>query len=605
VPTYPEQCKHIHDRTTSPPEADLPQIYYPLLFLGIVGAGGRVVGGNPGHTVYELTHLLAKCSVRYIVADLSLEGKATEAARACSIDTSNLFLFEGHEETLPRTKQSWRGLLQHGESDWEVLDEAASAKTVVGYYSTSGTTGSPKFAAISHAFQILNGEYIEAETARKPYAVSRLVSLPLMHAFAAPLVHLAALRCGTPTYILSRFDIPKFTTALETHHITEFPAVPSMLVSLLSSPLTTRACLASVREVMCAGAALSSTLAASFSALLSAPPTSRLIQLYGATEAGWIASTPWPTSPSDLSTALAEASTPLSTPTPTVGASLPRFSARLVDSASGAPLLNPSPGTRGSLEILAPHFFLYYIGAAQATRDSFSPDGWLQTGDIATADARGRLFIVDRAKDMIKTRGWQVAPAEIEAALGAHPGVADVAVIGVDAGDASLDGEVAWAFVVVTGDAAAATELRLTAYLRARLAAYKLPARFLFVPDIPKGPSGKILRRVLKERHVASEEPKAVAVKPVAVAVAAAQTVPVEAAREPGMLGVEQAAPAWCAAGSQLLLHGWPETEAWSVCEHDVARGRLARWARMVVVPAAVGFGFYLLTDAMGGVETR
>lgn len=480
-----------------------------------MGAGGRVAGGNPGHTVHELQHLLSKCSVKFVVTEPDLLQKARKASHLCDIASNRIFIYEGHDDTATGP-QSWQTLLNHGESDWEILDQSKAAATVSAYYSTSGTTGAPKFAAVSHTYQTSNGQYIESETQSKPYQVSRLVSLPLMHAFAAPLVHTAALRCGTPTFIMSRFSVNEFVSTVQRHKITEFPVVPSMLISLVNSSECTAGALRSVREVMCAGAPLSRPVAESFSAVLTTS-SARLVQLYGATEAGWISSTPYAYADNYPRTAAITAyhdSESLSgfesSPTLTVGVPLPEFNLRLTDTSSGSIITRSD--VPGSLELKTENPFMHYIGAEQATKESFTADGWLMTGDIASRDDQGRYYIVDRQKDMIKVRGWQVAPAEIEETLSSHPHIEDCAVLGVEDSKGS-SGEVPWAFIQLKGSCttdgstddlskASLDEMLLKVWLREKLAGYKIPEVIRAVPKIPRNPAGKILRRLLREQYV-------------------------------------------------------------------------------------------------------
>ncbi len=139
-----------------------------------------------------------------------------------------------------------------------------------------------------------NGAYTQQDCEQKPYGIPRLVALPLPHPFAGPLVHVAALRCGTPTYLLSRFSVPAYVDAIRAYQITDIPVVPSMLVDLASLACNQPAVLPSLREVVSAGASLTTSVATRFKPLL--PARARLIQVYGLTEVGWIASTPWTSS---------------------------------------------------------------------------------------------------------------------------------------------------------------------------------------------------------------------------------------------------------------------------------------------------------------------
>jgi acyl-CoA synthetase (AMP-forming)/AMP-acid ligase II len=166
---------------------------------------------------------------------------------------------------------------------------------------------------------------------------------------------------------------------------------------------------------------------------------------------------------------------------------------RVVDVETGRDV---DPGTDGELWIRGPQVMRGYLNRAEETRAILDGDGWLRTGDIGHADAEGDFYIVDRVKELIKYKGMQVAPAELEAVLLAHPAVADAGVVPLQ--DAEC-GEIPRAFVVLKG---AATAEDLMAHVAAHVAPYKKVRRVEFVDAIPKSPSGKILRRLLKDRPV-------------------------------------------------------------------------------------------------------
>ena len=513
---------------------------YPIFYLAIIGAGCRVVGGNPGHTVFEIQQTLAVCKVKVIITEPQLLDKVQEAAKECN----KCPLIYTYGDTLPSSEKgvnSCNDLMQQGEEDWLTLTEEETRKEEVAYFATSGTTGSPKYAAVSHAYFVHGGTNLELDSSNKPYPIRRLVSLPLMHAFAAPLVIVGALRCGTPTYLMSRFTPQAFLEALPNFGITETPVVPSMLSTLLSCPEFDTDKLGCVREVMSAGAPLSQSLAIRFESVL--PRGARLIQLYGLTEAGWIASLPFeedlkladkhsPPPPAlllhqdqsesdseesrgstsgscTIDTSMASTTDFLSTSSPSVGIPLPGYAMALLDSDTNQVLT--SPMTLGEILIEAPYPFLGYLDAPEATKAAFieiasstthQPKSrrMVRSGDIAYFDYEGKFYIVDRLKDLIKVRGWQVSPAEIESVLLHHPGVADAAVVGLPDVD-GVSGELPHAFVVKAGNQpieGGITEKDLKQWVREKLAAYKALASVRFVDEVPRNPAGKILRRLLQ-----------------------------------------------------------------------------------------------------------
>jgi len=181
-----------------------------------------------------------------------------------------------------------------------------------------------------------------------------------------------------------------------------------------------------------------------------------------------------------------------------IGRPLPGVECRVVDCVTGADV---GPGRRGELLVRAPGAMRGYLGNDAATARTVDLDGWLRTGDIVSADADGWFFIVDRMKELIKYKGYQVAPAELEALLVTHPAVADAAVVGSPEEEA---GEVPKAFVVLRAPASADELMRFVAD---RVAPYRKVRRLEVVEEIPKSPSGKILRRVLLERERRAAEP--------------------------------------------------------------------------------------------------
>ena len=178
------------------------------------------------------------------------------------------------------------------------------------------------------------------------------------------------------------------------------------------------------------------------------------------------------------------------------GLAVPNTECRIVDIETGD---DKPAGEEGELWIRGPQVMKGYLNNAEATAETITPEGWLRTGDIAIIDADGYMFIVDRLKELIKYKGFQVAPAEIEATLVSHPGIADAAVIGLPDPEA---GELPIASVVTTDPAPSEEEIK--SFLAETLASYKQVHRIDFVTEIPKSASGKILRRLLRDQASAS-----------------------------------------------------------------------------------------------------
>ena len=453
----------------------IEQILSPIYYLGIIGSGCVIVGGNPSYTPFELAGLFNKCNVKLVLTEPKLLSKVQEAASTSS-----------NPKIYSLGDSSWDSLTQHGERDWIRLSEDQAKTEISMYLSTSGTTGAPKFAAVSHTYLTATAANIEKESATKDYQISRLIALPIMHAFAAPLVIAVAFRTGVPTYLLSRFDADDFLDAVDRFQITDVPVVPSIMSMLVQNTNMTGRQMASLREVLSAGAVLSSDVKAQFQLVA---PNSKILSLYGQTEVGWICSTPFNRRVE-------------SEGLPSLGVPLTGYTIDIWDADTGEMITEP--GVRGEILIDGPALFLYYLNDPKATENSFTMINgrrYLRSGDIGYRDTYDDLYIIDRLKDLIKVRGWQVSPAEVEGVIVQYPGIEDAAVVGTK-DIHGHSGEIPVAFIVGVVDL-----ISLKAYVAERLAAYKRPVEYKFISKIPRNPAGKILRRLLLEELDAAVVP--------------------------------------------------------------------------------------------------
>jgi long-chain acyl-CoA synthetase len=339
---------------------------------------------------------------------------------------------------------------------------------------SSGTTGLPKGVLLSHRAFVCNN--IQFLSALRGTAEDRfLVFLPLYHIYGLMLMG-GAVHAGARLVLMERFDPGACCRLVDEERITLLFAVPPVLVALLQHPGLERVDWGGVRHVMVGAAPVAPELSRRFRERTGV----RVVQGYGLTEAGPL---------THLNPVEDEALLTLDT------AGLPASDTeqRIVDLETGERSL--PPGEVGEVCIRGPQLMLGYWRAPEATAAALR-GGWLYTGDVGRLDERGYLTITDRKKEMIKYKGFGIAPAEIEALLFEHPGVADVAVIGKPDPEA---GEVPKAFVVRRDPALTAEAL--LAWAGGRLAGYKTLREVEFVDAIPKTASGKILRRVLKERE--------------------------------------------------------------------------------------------------------
>jgi acyl-CoA synthetase (AMP-forming)/AMP-acid ligase II len=449
-------------------------IYYQALYLGIAGSGSIFTGVNPGYTVAELEHHMRLTQPKLIIVELEQYCKTFQAAENLGIPKSQLIVFD-HAKPLLGEGKTWSALLSCGERDWIRISNPA--ETVMQYASTSGTTGLPKMAAIPHAYHLAQAELLldlgRAAAQPDPH---RLTALPPFHAFATPIAP-ASVRAGIPLWIMRRFDADRFVEHVRSLHISETYLVPPCLGALLRTGATGDGALRSLRLAWVGGAACPQRVREEMTQAMHRD--ARILPVWGMTEAGWITAGAWADAADDAS----------------VGRALRGFEVRVV----GGDGREAAAGARGELVVRAAAPMLGYLDNGAATAEVLGADGWLHTGDEGYVLA-GRVFVTDRIKDIVKVRGWQVSPAEVEAALRKHGAVEDVAVVGVPGGPDG--GDVAKAFVVLRAGA----ELDILAikeFARRELVGYKVPDRVEIVGAIPKSATGKILRRVLREQEMA------------------------------------------------------------------------------------------------------
>jgi acyl-CoA synthetase (AMP-forming)/AMP-acid ligase II len=299
--------------------------------------------------------------------------------------------------------------------------------------------------------------------------------LPFFHIYGLSVILLLALYRGATLVTFPRFEMQSFLTAIERHRVTRLPLVPPLLLRLAHEPSLGNFDLSSIRVVTSGAAPLPSGAS---DALRKRMPC-LVKQGYGMTEL----SPGGHMHPEDQG----------DPPPGSVGLLHPNTECRLVDAATGQ---DAAVGAEGEIWYRGPQVMKGYLNRPAETAATITLDGWLRTGDIGRIDDRGYLYIVDRLKELIKYKGFQVAPAELEALLLTHPGVADAAVI--PSPDPEV-GEVPKAFVV-RKSGSETTEGELQDFVAERVVHYKRIRRIEFVDEIPKSPTGKILRRVLADK---------------------------------------------------------------------------------------------------------
>ncbi|MEU2975710.1 4-coumarate--CoA ligase family protein [Streptomyces hirsutus] len=450
-------------------------IAFPLAFYAATRAGASVTTVHPLATAEEFGKQLADSGARWIVTVSPLLQTARRAAE----------LAGGVEEILVCDSapghRSLIDMLASTAPEPQVAVDPVEDVAVLPY--SSGTTGTPKGVMLTHRQIATNLAQLEPLITVGP-GDRILAVLPFFHIYGLTALMNAPLRMGATVVVLPRFDLETFLAAIQNHRITGLYVAPPIVLALAKHPLVAEYDLSSLKHVISAAAPLDASLAAACSQRLGLPPVG---QAYGMTEL----------SPG---THVVPLDAMDDAPPGTVGKLIAGTEMRIV--ALDDPAKDLGPGESGEILIRGPQVMKGYLGRPDATDAMIDEDGWLHTGDVGYVDGGGGwLFVVDRVKELIKYKGFQVAPAELEALLLAHPGIADAAVIGVYDDDGN---EVPHAHVVRRPSAPGLTESEVMMYVAEHVAPYKRVRQVTFLDTVPRAASGKILRRELRAR---SEEP--------------------------------------------------------------------------------------------------
>jgi acyl-CoA synthetase (AMP-forming)/AMP-acid ligase II len=439
---------------------------YAVAFLAIAKLGGIATMVSPLFNENELTSQLKDSGAVYLLTDVDGIEIAMEAAH--NLNLREVFV---QGESSDQARVISFSNLQHSEGHAAAAKINPQQDTVALPYS-SGTTGLPKGVMLTH--YNLVAMLRQMETCAVVHGGDRLVCVvPCYHVYGFHIVLNLALRTGATVVTLPRFELEEFLRVLQDFEINIVPVVPPIVLSLAQTPLIERFDLSKLEIMHCGAAPLSLEVAEAACKRLGV----RISYGYGMTELSPL---------SHLSYSGLDKDKPGS-----AGYCLPNTFCKIVDVDSKADL---KPGLEGEVWVRGPQVMKGYLHEPEATAEIIDHDGWLHSGDIGYADEDGALFMVDRLKELIKYKGRQVAPAELEAILLSHPAIADAAVI---PSPDQIAGEVPIAFVVLKENVSAA---EIMAFVAERVASYKKIRRVEFVDHIPKSPAGKILRRLLAQR---------------------------------------------------------------------------------------------------------
>lgn len=464
-------------------------IFMPVAYLGIAGSGLIFSGANPVYGVDEVAFQIRNTEAKAILVEPPLLDVLTKAAQKTSFPTPRIYLFSDDDCQTINGMKDWKTIIAPLSESfawrWPTLSGTQSATTTAVLNYSSGTTGLPKGVMISHQNVIANVEQsIFMRDLEQPYTLNNtprpeerwLGFLPLYHAYGQLWSISAAAKTLSPCYFMRTFNYPSFLSHLQNHKITHIQTAPPILVMLAKRPETSNYDLSSLVNILCGAAPLSKELQNEVSQKLNL----KVVQTWGMTEVT-CSSLHVPGGLDDRSGS--------------VGYPDPNCTMKLIDDAGNEVPLDSDE--RGEIHVKGPNVCQGYWRNEEATRATFDSDGFLRTGDVAVRGKEGWYWIVDRKKELIKVQGFQVPPAELEAKLLENDDVADAAVVGVQLEHE----EVPRAYVVLKENSRGkVSEESIVKWMAANVAKHKqLTGGVAFIDEVPKSPSGKIQRKIMKD----------------------------------------------------------------------------------------------------------
>jgi len=436
-------------------------IDFVVAWYAALTIGATVTTVSPHSKASEFTDHFLATDTRWVITTAHLFESVLRNA-ALSTAVAGTFVVDGD----PAGATAFEQIIAAGKSC--LPTGLASPSDTAFLPRSSGTSGLPKSVVLTHRNLVASlSQMRDAHGVTSSDTV--LASLPLVHTFGLQVTLNLSLRAGACVVLMPRFEIEGFLDTIQRHHVTRAEIVPPIVQALANTDLLDDYDLSSLHVMTVGAAPMSSDLVTTCARRTGC----HVKQVYGMTElagSSHIAPDDGPDKPWSI------------------GPTVQGVECRVIDPTTGAEV---AAGQPGELLVRAPSVMRRYLNDEEATAAAIDADGWLHTGDVVTVDDEGWYEVVDRLKEMIKYKGFQVAPAELEQLLLSHPSVADAAVVGLPDDEA---GEVPQAFVVRR---TALTDDELMAWVAGRVTPYKRIRRVEFVESIPKSPSGKILRRLL------------------------------------------------------------------------------------------------------------
>jgi len=443
---------------------------FAAVFHGILRAGATATTINALYTAKEIVGQLRDSGARVLFTVSPLLGQALDAASLAGLARESIVVIDGAEGF-----RSLADLLAEGNPAPEIQLDPAETVAVLPY--SSGTTASPKGVILTHRNLVAN-----VAQSQPPIATTEndriLAVLPFFHIYGMTVLLNLAFSNRSALVTMPKFDLAEFLRTIQEHRITWVFIAPPIAVALAKHPLVDDYDLSSLSVVFSGAAPLDGALGGAVAQRLDC----LVRQGYGMSEM----------SPVSHAIPFDRDDIPLSS----VGVTLPNIECKIIDPQTGEEIELPTEGASEPGELLCrgPNIMRGYLGNDEATRQTLDADGFLHTGDIATVSAEGFVTIVDRLKELIKYKGYQVAPAELEALLLTHPLIADAAVVGAH----DEDGEEVPKAFIVPQPGAQLTADDVIGFIAGQVAPYKKVRQVEFIEVVPKSTAGKILRKNLR-----------------------------------------------------------------------------------------------------------